>query len=82
MTLHTVKPNLQTLHGRFSRDILPILTIDSGDIVQYQTLDAGWCDFEQTNLFERPTKFAGRNREFDWGMRFADRLPFVVLKQV
>ncbi|WKZ37388.1 MAG: acetamidase/formamidase family protein [Anaerolineales bacterium] len=67
MTVHTIKPNLQTLHGRFSREISPILTIDSGDIVQYQTLDAGWCNFEQASPFERPTKLAGRNRELDWG---------------
>ncbi len=37
-----VTPDRASLHGKFSRDHPPILTIDSGDTVCFQTLDAGW----------------------------------------
>jgi acetamidase/formamidase len=40
--LHTVEPTVATLHGVFSRDFPPILTVDPGDTVRFRTLDAGW----------------------------------------
>ncbi len=42
MTHHIIEPNRATLHGHFSRDLSPVLTIESGDTVQYRLLDAGW----------------------------------------
>lgn len=42
MTRHTIEPEVGNLHGQFSRDLPPILTIDPGDTVCYRTLDAGW----------------------------------------
>lgn len=42
MATYEVKPTEQTLHGPFSRDRSPILTIASGDSVHFRTLDAGW----------------------------------------
>lgn len=30
------------MHGIFSRDFSPILTVDSGDTIVYRTLEAGW----------------------------------------
>jgi acetamidase/formamidase len=42
MTLHTIEPGQGTLHGSFSRDLPPALTIDAGDTVRFSTLDAGW----------------------------------------
>lgn len=42
MTFHTLEPGEKTLHGYFSRDLAPALTIDSGDTVRFTTLDAGW----------------------------------------
>src|SRR5262245_53906993 len=42
MTLHTIEPERRTLHGQFSRDLPPCLTINSGDTVRYRTLDSGW----------------------------------------
>lgn len=42
MTIHTLEPERRTLHGHFSRDAEPVLTINSGDTVRYRTLDAGW----------------------------------------
>jgi acetamidase/formamidase len=41
-TIHTLRPERNTLHGHFSRDLPPVLTIDPGDTVQYSTLDANW----------------------------------------
>jgi acetamidase/formamidase len=42
MALHEIEPTRQTLHGSFSRDWPPILTIDPGDTVCFCTLDAAW----------------------------------------
>lgn len=42
MTIHTMEPERRTLHGHFSRDLPPALTIDSGDTVRFRTLEAGW----------------------------------------
>lgn len=42
MAHYTIKPEAKTLHGYFSRDLAPVLTIDPGDTVSYSTLDAGW----------------------------------------
>ncbi|MDQ8737687.1 acetamidase/formamidase family protein [Paenibacillus sp. LHD-38] len=42
MVHYSINPERSTLHGSFSRDFEPILTIDSGDVVRYSTLDAGW----------------------------------------
>ena len=42
MAFHQIEPIRETLHGRFSPALPPVLTIDSGDTVRYRTLDAGW----------------------------------------
>ena len=42
MTTHHLEPDERTLHGFFSRDLPPVLTVDSGDTVVLRTLDAGW----------------------------------------
>lgn len=39
---HEIKPGRDTLHGHFSRDLPPCLTIASGDTVRFRTLEAGW----------------------------------------
>lgn len=41
-TTHTLTAERATLHGHFSRDLKPILTIASGDTVICNTLDAMW----------------------------------------
>jgi acetamidase/formamidase len=43
MTTYQIEPTPETLHGTFSRDYPPILTIDSGDTVLFRTLNAGWA---------------------------------------
>lgn len=42
MKMHRLEPAGDTLHGYFSRDMAPALTIDSGDVVRFTLLDAGW----------------------------------------
>jgi acetamidase/formamidase len=42
MATYSIEPNRATLHGTFSRDYPPVLTIASGDTVSFRTLDAGW----------------------------------------
>jgi hypothetical protein len=39
---HEIPLERRTLHGHFSRDLEPILTIDSGDAVAFSCLDSGW----------------------------------------
>ena len=42
MAIYTMEPERATLHGSFSRDYPPALTIGSGDTVRFRTLDSGW----------------------------------------
>ncbi|CAN5562925.1 acetamidase/formamidase family protein [soil metagenome] len=42
MRIYTIEPERSTLHGRFSNEFPPVLTIDPGDTVRFRTLDAGW----------------------------------------
>lgn len=41
-SIHQLHPERKTLHGHFSRDLDPVLTIASGDSVRYSTLDSNW----------------------------------------
>lgn len=67
MTLHTLEPERRTLHGHFSRDLAPALTIDPGDSVVLRTLDAGW-GLEAVHLDGTPRrKFAPREPPQDDG---------------
>lgn len=43
MTIHQISLSQETLIGSFSTEVKPILTIDSGDTIRFQTLDAGWA---------------------------------------
>ncbi|HEX3724304.1 MAG TPA: acetamidase/formamidase family protein [Nitrolancea sp.] len=42
MATFSLEPVEGTLHGSFSADYPPVLTIDSGDRVVFRTLDVGW----------------------------------------
>ncbi|MEO7018606.1 MAG: acetamidase/formamidase family protein [Ktedonobacteraceae bacterium] len=66
MTVYTMVPDRQTLHGQFSRDFPPVLTIDSGDTVIYRTLDAGW-HIAPRHATEAPQQFSPRKPEYDAG---------------
>jgi acetamidase/formamidase len=43
----------RTLHGHFSRDLEPILTVDSGDSVTFACLNSGWRNAEHEPFPER-----------------------------
>lgn len=68
MAHHTLDPVRATLHGTYSRDHAPVLTIESGDTVSYRLLDAGW----NVEPWREPRPGTGmklepRDRERDWG---------------
>jgi acetamidase/formamidase len=44
MAFHEIKPDRRTLHGHFSRDLAPVLVVESGDTVDSQrsTAVGGW----------------------------------------
>ncbi len=69
MAYHVIEPERATLHGRFSRDLSPVLTIDPGDTVRFRTLDAGWNlePRRSARPEDRPRKFAPRDPERDKG---------------
>ena len=67
MTFHQVEPTRACLHGYFSRELPPILTVQPGDTVRFQTLDAGW-GLEQYHADGSPRKlFTPRSLEDDSG---------------
>src|ERR1700733_12036616 len=67
MALHSIELGPQTLRGYFSRDAAPVVTIDSGDTVECQTLDAGWGALDQAGPFAPPGAFEPRDRVGDFG---------------
>lgn len=42
MGMHKIEPRRETLHGAFSRDLPPALSVDPGDTVVFSTLESGW----------------------------------------
>jgi acetamidase/formamidase len=42
VALHEIPLERRTLHGHFSRDLDPILSVDSGDAIAFACLNAGW----------------------------------------
>ena len=44
MALHEIPLERRTLHGHFSRELEPILTVESGDSIGFACLNAGWRD--------------------------------------
>jgi acetamidase/formamidase len=60
VALHEIPLERRTLHGHFSRDLEPVLTIDSGDTIAFACPNAGWW-------LSREERFAERNPELDRG---------------
>jgi acetamidase/formamidase len=58
--LHELPLERRTLHGHFSRDLEPVLTVDPGDAIVFAALDSGW------NV-EPGRKFEPRDPELDAG---------------
>jgi acetamidase/formamidase len=61
MARHHWDPTPRALHGYFSRELAPALTIDSGDVVSFQTLDSGWGAIEQEAGFSEPRDYIPRD---------------------
>ena len=61
MARHHLDPAPRALHGFFSRELAPALTIESGDVVSFQTLDSGWGAIEQEAGFSEPRDFVPRD---------------------
>ena len=66
MTLHEIPLERRTLHGHFSRELEPVLTIDSGDSIVFSAPDAGWGigPFDEDGMRQR---FEPRDPELDRG---------------
>ncbi|MEL6268493.1 MAG: acetamidase/formamidase family protein [Chloroflexota bacterium] len=54
--MHTITPTEKSLHGYWSRELDPILTVNPGETVRYSTLDAKWhsYDAEADTLIQSP----------------------------
>jgi acetamidase/formamidase len=61
--VHSLKPDIHTLHGFFSKELEPALFIQSGDTVVYQTLDAGWGLEKRAAPGAARTKYTERKPE-------------------
>ena len=64
MAVHELPLERRTLHGHFSAELEPVLTVDPGDSVVFSTLDAGW-GLEGGSLERR--RFEPRQRGLDDG---------------
>ena len=60
MALHEIPLERHALHGHFSRDLAPILTVESGDSVAFACLNSGWRTAEHE-------VFPDRDEELDAG---------------
>ncbi len=67
MAEHWIAPERKNVHGHFSRDLAPVLTIDAGERVTFRTLDAGWGRFENPDPFAAPAKFEPLDPRLDFG---------------
>ncbi len=56
MATHILEPVPSTIHGHYSPDLPPVLTIQSGDTVHFRTLDAGWSVYDHPDPFTVPPK--------------------------
>lgn len=69
MATHRLEANRRTLHGHFSIGLEPVLTIDPGDRVSFQTLPAGWYTraLDPGLPEDRQVRFEPRHPELDAG---------------
>jgi acetamidase/formamidase len=58
--LHELPLEASVLHGHFSRELSPVLTVDPGDSVRFSTPDAGWYVAYRERLeIDDPAEYAG-----------------------
>ncbi len=66
--LHHLMPERRTLHGHFSRDLAPVLEIDSGDTVRFTTLGVRWAlEPMEGDSDDGRARFEPRDPELDDG---------------
>jgi acetamidase/formamidase len=65
--LHEIPLERRTLHGHFSRELEPVLTVDSGDSIAFATLDAGWGLEPPTGDARKRRRFEPRDQDLDEG---------------
>jgi len=58
MATHYLQPSRATLHGTFCPDWQPVLTIEPGDTVVFETLDARWTVQDPPDQLTPGTRFA------------------------
>ncbi|MFS0864052.1 acetamidase/formamidase family protein [Fredinandcohnia sp. 179-A 10B2 NHS] len=64
MNKYKIKANEETLHASISNKYNPILTINSGDSIELNTIDVGWGFTEKNG---RRIRFNSREKESEWG---------------
>ncbi|MEZ4672079.1 MAG: acetamidase/formamidase family protein [Anaerolineae bacterium] len=68
MAHHILRPERRTLHGHFSPDLPPVLTIAPGDTVRCSTLDANWgLEPYKGGVYGPRREFEGRAAGLDDG---------------
>jgi len=50
---HEIPLERRTLHGHFSRELEPVLTVEPGDSIAFSCLNSGWRDAEHVPYAER-----------------------------
>ncbi|MDZ5473837.1 acetamidase/formamidase family protein [Bacillus sp. 31A1R] len=65
MTIHTIKTEDQHVHGSFSKEYEPILSVNSGDTIRFNSLDIGW-GYSSSKGVERK-RYQSREQESTWG---------------
>jgi len=64
---HEIALERRSLHGHFSRELEPVLAVDSGDTICFATLDAGWGLEPPRPDGATRRKFEGWDPELDIG---------------
>lgn len=67
MATYYIEPVQGTLHGTFSREYPPVLTIDSGDNVLFRTLSSGWLVEAPVSTVDTVKRFEPRVKGRDNG---------------
>jgi acetamidase/formamidase len=67
MALYEIPLERRTLHGHFSRDLEPVLTIEPGDSIAFGAPDAGWGIGPLQDPGGKRERFAPRDPELDAG---------------
>jgi acetamidase/formamidase len=65
--VHELPLERRTVHGHFSRDLSPVLSIDSGDSVVFSSPDAGWGIGRPSDDAGTRDRFGPRDPELDAG---------------